>query len=371
MTATTTARPVASKTSSSLHAGRLPRYSELYTLLGALAVVAAVFALLAGNGGFNIVGWLIVSAVVYLLAIAVLSAIAEGRRQAVDRVMRGLVASAFVLALIPLVSLLWTVFSQGITTLTPRFIFGAETSGFNWNTLVTTTVAGAGPALVGTLIITGVATVISLPIGMLTAVWLTEYSKPTSPMRRTITFLVDVMTGIPSIVAGLFAFALFALIVGPKAFSGFSAAVALSVLMIPTVVRSSEEMLKLVPMELREASYALGVTKWRTILKVVLRTAVGGLVTSAVLAIARVIGETAPIYIAAGYTNAINTNPFNGPMSTLAVLSYTGYAFPDQSQPDMSHQEAWGSALLLIFIVVILNLVARLIAAKFAPKARR
>ncbi|MBS1674111.1 MAG: phosphate ABC transporter permease PstA [Actinobacteria bacterium] len=357
--------------SSSLHAGRLPRRSELYTLLGALAVVGAVFALLANRGGFDIVGWIMVSTVVYLVAIATLSAIAEGRRQAVDRVMRGLVVIAFALALIPLVSLLWTVFSQGISSLTPQFIFGTGTSQFDWNTLKTTTVAGAGPALVGTLLITGLASIISLPIGMLTAIWLTEYSSPTSPLRRVITFLVDVMTGIPSIVAGLFAFALFALIMGPKAFSGFSAAVALCVLMIPTVVRSSEEMLKLVPMELREASYALGVTKWRTILKVVLRTSVGGLVTAAVLAIARVIGETAPIYIAAGYTNALNANPFSGPMSTLAVQSYTGIAFPDQSQPEVSHQEAWGSALLLIIIVVILNLVARLIAAKFAPKARR
>ncbi|MFT4211117.1 MAG: phosphate ABC transporter permease PstA [Microbacterium sp.] len=372
MSVTTAARVDTLNRPVSLHAGRLPRRSELYLLIGSFAATAAVFSLFAlGGDGFNVVGWLVTGTILYLVTIGVVSLIAEDRRQATNRVMRGVVTTAFVLALIPLVSLLWTVVAQGITSLTPSFIFGAETSTFDWDTLETTTVAGAGPALVGTLIITGIATVISLPIGMLTAVWITEYATTKSPIRRVITFLVDVMTGIPSIVAGLFAFALFTLIVGPKAFSGFSAAIALCVLMIPTVVRSSEEMLKLVPMELREASYALGVTKWRTIVKVVLRTSVAGLVTAAVLAIARVIGETAPIYIAAGFTSSLNTDPFTGSMSTLAVLSYTGYAFPDQSQPDMSHQEAWGAALLLIIMVVILNLVARLIAARFAPKASR
>jgi len=353
----------------SLTTGRLPKFIDLWVALGAIAVSAIVFASFGAIG--LVAGWLVVGAILYLVAIGVLSHIVEGRRKRTDRIVRGLVVVAFLLAVIPLVSTLWTVIANGAAALSWDFVFGTEHSTFDRETFDTHTVAGIWPAIVGTLIITGIAAVISIPIGLLTAVWLTEYALPSNPVRRTVTFLVDVMTGIPSIVAGLFAFALFTLIEGPGSFSGISAAIALCVLMIPTVVRSSEEMIKLVPLELREASYALGVTKWRTILKVVLRTAVAGLVTGAVLAIARVIGETAPIYIAAGYTSNLNANPGVGPMSTLAVVSYNGYAFPDQSQPDLSHAEAWGSALVLIILVVVLNLVARFIASAFAPRARR
>ena len=162
----------------------------------------------------------------------------------------------------------------------------------------------------------------------------------------------------------------FTLIVGPKAFSGFSASVALSVLMIPIVVRSSEEMLKLVSSELREASYALGVTKFRTITRIVLPTAIAGLVTGIMLAIARVIGETAPIFIAASFTNNFNGNPFNGPQSSLAVQAYANYKFPGTDIP-ASVDSAWGAALLLVILVVILNLIARIIARIFAPKGLR
>jgi len=222
---------------------------------------------------------------------------------------------------------------------------------------------------VGTLEITGIAALISVPIGLLAAIYLVEYALPTSPLRRVVTFLVDVMTGIPSIVAGLFAFALFALLVGPKAFSGLSASVALSVLMIPIVVRASEEMLRLVPTDLREASYALGVTKSLTITKIVLRTAIPGLVTGVVLAVARVVGETAPVFIAASFTNNFNADPFRGPMQTLAVLAYTGYKFPGRDIA-ASNQESWGAALLLVILVIIFIIVARVVARIFAPKSR-
>jgi phosphate transport system permease protein len=178
------------------------------------------------------------------------------------------------------------------------------------------------------------------------------------------------MTGIPSIVAGLFALALFTLLVGPKAFSGFSASVALSVLMIPIVVRSCEEMLRLVPHDLREASFALGVSRFSTIAKIVLPTAIAGIITGVMLAIARVIGETAPIFIAASFTNNFNANPFSGPMQTLPVLSYTGYKFPSQDIV-ASNASAWGAALLLVIVVVILNIIARIVARAFAPKGSR
>ena len=179
--------------------------------------------------------------------------------------------------------------------------------------------------------------------------------------------LVDVMTGIPSIVAGLFAFALFILLFGPSYRSGIGGSVALSLLMIPTVVRSTEEMLRLVPDELREASYALGVPKWRTIAKVVLPTALGGIVTGVVLAISRIIGETAPLLVVAGATDSVNTNLFDGRMTTLPVFIYQQYSI--STEKGLSY--AWGGALVLIAIVMILNVIARIIGRIFAPKTGR
>jgi phosphate transport system permease protein len=349
-----------------LKAGQLPRFAELYALGGALAVSAAFLALI----GFNVVGWLVLAAVVYLVGLGIVSAVVENRRRATDRVVRGLVTVAFLLALAPLLSTLITVIINGVGALNWTFLSHSYSTTFNAQTLKVEITQGALQAIVGTLIITGIAALISIPVGILTAIYLVEYAKPGHWMPRTVTFLVDVMTGIPSIVAGLFAFSLFTLILGPKAFSGFSASVALSVLMIPIVVRSSEEMLKLVSHELREASYALGVSKFLTIVKIVLPTAIAGLVTGVMLAIARVIGETAPIFMAASFTNNFNSNPFSGPMQTLPVMVYTGYKFPGTNVA-ASFASAWGAALLLIIIVVILNLIARIVAKVFAPKGLR
>ena len=186
------------------------------------------------------------------------------------------------------------------------------------------------------------------------------------------------MTGIPSIVAGLFAFALFTIFLGPGAKLGIIAAVALSVLMIPVVVRSCEEMLKLVPNELREASYALGVPKWLTIIKVVLRTSVAGITTGVLLAIARVIGETAPILITAGVSDSINFNLFEGRMMTLPGVHLQPVPAGSGAVPrgvldclvDINFDRAWAAALLLILIVMILNLVGRLVTRWFSPKLR-
>ena len=349
-----------------LTSAQLPRFAELYTLAGALAVSAAVLAMI----GFSIVGWLVLSAVVYLVGLGILSTVVENRRKATDRVVRGLVTIAFLLALIPLVSTLITVIVGGTPALTWDFITKTGGSVFDPKTLKVTVVTGAWQAIIGTLIITGIAALISIPIGIMAASYLVEDAQPKQCMARTVTFLVDVMTGIPSIVAGLFAFSLFTLIVGPKAFSGFSASVALSVLMIPIVIRSTEEMLKLVSSELREASYALGVTKFATIVRIVLPTAIAGIITGVMLAISRVIGETAPIFIAASFTDNFNANPFNGPMQSLAVMVYTNYKFPSQDIAS-SYQSAWGAALLLVILVVILNLVARVVAKVFAPKGLR
>ncbi len=349
-----------------LTTGQLPRFFELYALGGSMLVVAGVFGLM----GFNLVGWLVVSALVYLIAVGVFSSIVENRRKATDRVVRGIVIVAFLLAFIPLVSTLSTVIIRGASSLNLSFITHSTGTTFDATTLKVTVTQGALQSIVGTLEITGIAALMSIPIGLLTAIYLVEYAQPTQWIARTVTFLIDVMTGIPSIVAGLFAFSLFTIILGPKAFSGFSASVALSVLMIPIVVRSSEEMLKLVSSELREASYALGVTKFATITRIVLPTAIAGLVTGIMLAIARVIGETAPIFIAASFTNNFNADPFSGPMNTLAVQAYAGYKFPGTDIP-ASINSAWGAALLLVLLVVILNLIARIVARVFAPKGLR
>jgi phosphate transport system permease protein len=228
-------------------------------------------------------------------------------------------------------------------------------------------------ALQGTLLVTLAATVISVPIGLMTAIYLMEYGRG-KKLARVITFLVDVMTGIPSIVAGLFALALFVLLFGPAFRAGIGGAIALSLLMVPTVVRSAEEMLRLVPSDLREASYALGVPKWRTIVKVVLPTAIGGIVTGVVLAISRVIGETAPLLVTAGYNDSMNGNLFSGRMTTLPVYIFNQYKTPGATALGLhagdppGYARAWGAALVLIVIVMILNLIARVIGKLFAPR---
>jgi phosphate transport system permease protein len=296
---------------------------------------------------------------------------AEPRRRRTDRIMAVLIWGAFVLAMLPLVSLLWTVLFNGAGRISIEFlsysmrgIFGGDPSG------------GIYHAMMGTLIITGWAALISVPIGILVAIYLVEYGR--GALARSVTFFVDVMTGIPSIVAGLVAVSLFTIFFGPGARFGFMGAVALSVLMVPVVVRSCEEMLKLVPNELREASYALGVPKWLTIIRVVLRTSVAGLTTGVLLAVARVIGETAPLLVAVGVTDSINFDAFDGRMMTLPVFIYRQYsqgsatcrAGQENCVADIALQNAWGAALTLIAIVMILNIAGRLVNRWFAPKTR-
>ncbi len=304
------------------------------------------------------------------------------RRAWTDRVMRVLVCVAFAIAMVPLVWLIVTVVQRG----SARFMVNAEGEhSFNIEFLTTTMrgVFGGMPeggilhAMVGTLVITLVAAIISVPLGLLTAIYLVEYAS--GWLKRTITFFVDVMTGIPSIVAGLFAYALFAVTFGPGTKTGLVGAVALAVLMTPVVVRTSEEMLRLVPNELREASLALGVPKWLTVLKVVVRTAFAGLTTGVMLSVARVIGETAPLLIAVGVTDSLNWNPLDGRMMSLPVYIVSEWRKGVQpcNNPDVTcvpvitDYRAWGAAMVLIIIVMLLNLVARLIARYLSPKTGR
>jgi phosphate transport system permease protein len=282
----------------------------------------------------------------------------EGRRKAADRLVTCLVTTAFGIAMIPLVSLVYTVLEKGLARFDGDFF---SNSMFR----VVGEGGGAYHAIAGTLVITALATLISVPIGLMTAIYLVEYGS--GRLKRAITFFVDVMTGIPSIVAGLFAFALFTLLFGNDVRMGVMGAVALSVLMIPVVVRSCEEVLKLVPNELREASYALGVPKWRTVVKVVLPTAIAGLGTGVTLAVARVVGETAPLLITVGLITSTNLNPFDGRMATLPVFAYYQLTQPGTATQAFLDR-AWTAALVLIILVMALNVVARLISRFFAPK---
>ncbi|TGO05675.1 phosphate ABC transporter permease PstA [Serinibacter arcticus] len=278
------------------------------------------------------------------------------RRKRTNAIMATLVTLAFLIALVPLISLLTEVVIRGGSMLTWQFISTDMTGVFG-----DSPDGGVRHAILGTLQITGLATLISAPIGLFAAVYLVEYGH--GRLAKTLTFFVDVMTGIPSIVAGLFAVALFAILIGPAYRSGVMGAIALSVLMIPVVVRSCEEMLKLVPNELREASYALGVPKYLTIIKVVLRTSLAGIVTSIVLAIARVIGETAPLLLTVGIVTSMNTSMLDGRVATLPVFAYSQYS---QDALGVGADRAWGAALVLILIIMILNLVARFISSRFS-----
>jgi phosphate transport system permease protein len=364
---TITTPPPATKApiANTLTTGILPKPVPWILLAVCWVVVGAVFGILlaaGANDSFNIIGTFFFGTVLWVIVNYIVSRSYEGARPAMNRFVTSLVSLAFLVALLPLISLLFTTISNGIPRFDLSFFSGSMRN-------VVGEGGGALHAIVGTLEITGMATLISVPVGLLTAIYLVEYGR--GHLARGITFLVDVMTGIPSIVAGLFAFAFFALILNqPGIRFGFGGAVALSVLMIPVVVRSSEEMLKLVPNELREASYALGVPKWLTIVKVVLPTSLAGITTGVMLAISRVIGETAPLLIIAGFTQSMNYNLFNERMMTLPVFVYTQYA--NQGIPAEAYiDRAWAGALTLVVIVMLLNLVARLVAKIFSPKLGR
>jgi phosphate transport system permease protein len=282
-----------------------------------------------------------------------------GLRRAKDRVATVVIGAAFALAMLPLISLLYEVGKRGIPGLSLEFFTESSRGVINGG--------GAEHAIVGTLVITGVAALISVPIGIMAAIYLTEYG--TGRLRKALTFFVDVMTGIPSIVAGLFAYALFEIFFGPGIRLGVMGSVALSVLMIPIVIRSAEEVLKIVPNHLREAAYALGTPKWKTITKIVLPTAFAGLVTGVMLATARIIGETAPLLVTTGVIDSLNSDPFNGRMQNLAVYAYNEYRSPGVMK-QASYDRAWAAALTLIAIVMILNVAARFVYRRYKTEIR-
>ncbi|HET9593876.1 MAG TPA: phosphate ABC transporter permease PstA [Solirubrobacterales bacterium] len=336
--------------------GSLPRWGTWAVVGGSAAAVAAV---LLASGVFTVALTLVFGTLLSALVLYVWSRVVEGPRRAKDRLMTLTIAAAFGLAMIPLFSLIFEVAKRGIPGLSLEF-FTEDARGVVGG-------GGAAHAIMGTLIITAVASVISVPIGIMAAIYLTEYGE--GRLRRALTFFVDVMTGIPSIVAGLFAYALFEIFLGPGIRLGVMGSVALSVLMIPIVIRSAEEVLKIVPDHLREAAYALGTPKWKTITKIVLPTAFAGLVTGVMIAIARIIGETAPLLVTTGVVDSMNTDPFNGRMQNLAVYAYNEYRSPGVMK-QASYDKAWAAALTLIAIVMILNIAARLVYRRYKTEIR-
>jgi phosphate transport system permease protein len=280
-------------------------------------------------------------------------------RKAKNALATALVTAAFVVAVVPLLWLLYTVVSRGYSALLAsewwltslRGLYPQDPSG------------GMYHALYGSVVQGVVCAIIAVPIGIFTAIYLVEYGK--GRLARTVTFMVDILSGVPSIVAALFIFALWISIFGfPK--SAFAVSLALVLLMLPIVVRSTEEMLRLVPDELREASYALGVPKWKTIVKIVIPTAFSGMVTGMMLATARVLGETAPVLVLVGYSRSINHNVFDGNMASLPLLIMNELNNPEAA----GAMRVWGAALTLILLVMFFNLVAAVISRFSAIKTK-
>ncbi|MFI5758951.1 phosphate ABC transporter permease PstA [Streptomyces sp. NPDC051569] len=347
--------PPAGGNRKSLSQRALPKWAPAGFAAAGIVVGAGIGA---AAGLDSKVQWGLLSVLAFLVISYTVTSAVENQRQAKDRLATSVVWVCFIVAVVPLFSLLWTTISRGVKVLDGYFLSHsmAGVPGFE---------AGGGVyhAIIGTLEQVGIATAISAPLGLLTAVYLVEYGK--GALAKAVTFFVDVMTGIPSIVAGLFILSI-VLMLGLQP-SGLLGALALTILMIPVVVRSTEEMLKLVPNELREAALALGVPKWRVILKVVLPTAIGGISTGVMLAIARIAGETAPIILLVFGSQLINGNPFQGAQSSLPFYIYEQYRVGSEA----SYDRAWAAALVLIAFVMILNLVARGIARWKAPKTGR
>ncbi len=331
---------------------RTRRLSPAVAVAGAAAAVAltaAVFAVtpFAGTAEFVIV------AVIAVLAVVIgLSWRTEGRRRAVNRLVTTGAVLSFLIALVPLVAVLGYTVSRGLKRLSPNFLSHSmggigtlEASG------------GVYHSVIGTLEQVGLASIIAIPLGLLVSIYITEYGH--GRLASSLRFFIDVMTGVPSIVAGLFVFAFWVLGLH-QGFSGFAAAMSLAILMLPVVVRTAEEMIRLVPDDLREASYALGVPKWRTIVSIVLPTALTGITTGVLLAVARVTGETAPLLLTASGLDYIHFNPFSGAQSALPLFVFQ----QTQSAFNVAIDRAWAGALTLILIVVALYVTARLLTRR-------
>jgi phosphate transport system permease protein len=280
------------------------------------------------------------------------------RRRITNNAATAFFVASFIGALVPLVWVLSVVLARGWYAVTRSGWWTHSLRGV----LPDEFAGGVYHAIYGTLVQAGVAGLMSVPLGLMTAVFLVEY--PTGRLVRVTTFMVDVLAGVPSIVAALFIFSLWIATLGFQQ-SSFAVSLALVLLMLPVVVRSTEEMLRLVPDDLREASYALGVPKWKTIVWIVIPIAMPGIVSGVLLSVARVIGETAPVLVLVGYSRSINYDIFHGNMASLPLLIYTELTNPEHA----GFLRIWGAALSLIIVVAVMNLLAGLF--RFMSTRRR
>ena len=283
----------------------------------------------------------------------------SGRRKATDNFAKVIIYLCMTLAIVPLVFVLWELISKGLPPVLNVEWWTEDMLG----TMYHQDGGGALHAIVGTFVQTVLASVIAIPIGIFTAIYLVEYSRG-GWLGRVTTFMVDILSGVPSIVAALFIYAAWITVLGFER-SGLAVAWSLLLLMIPIVVRNTEEMLRVVPMDLREASYALGVPKWKTILRIVLPTALSGIATGIMLSIARIMGESAPVLILVGTTPALKWDPSGGPMSSLPLMMLDMYKAG--LNPNVL-DKMWGAAFTLVLLIAILNVGARVISAKFSIK---
>jgi phosphate transport system permease protein len=293
-------------------------------------------------------------------------------RKVRDKLATALMVMAFLVAFIPLLFILWTVVSKGASVIRADWFtkdipdvgsaaaagnadaFGISPDAFQ----VAKPVYGMLPAMVGTLLVTGVAALLAIPLGILGAVYLNEYGKK-GRFARALRFFTDVMTGVPSVIMGIFLYTVFVVPQGTSGRSAIAGALSLACLMLPIVVRATEEMLRLVPNSLREASAALGTRTWRTTVGVVLPAALPGVTSGCMLAIARAAGETAPILLTVGSTRFVNWS-LGGVNTTLSREIYA-----NATQPG-GEALAWGAALTLIAVVLVMTLLARFVTSKFA-----
>lgn len=283
----------------------------------------------------------------------------KGSRKTGDKFATVLIYACMALALVPLVWVLYEVITRGL----PSILSAEWWTTSQLGVTVSSDSGGVAHAIIGTLVQAVVTSLITVPFGIFVAIYLVEYAG-NSRLGKITTFMVDILSGVPSIVASLFIYSMWVVMFGMSR-SGFAVSLALMLLMLPIVVRNTEEMLRVVPADLREASYALGVPKWKTIAKIVLPTALSGIVTGIMLAIARVMGESAPMLILVATSRIITWNPFGQSQSSLPLFMLDMYK---AGNTGAAFDKMWGAALTLVLIIAFINIVARVISAKFSVK---
>ena len=327
--------------------------SDLRRRLVVIVVAAVVAAALYSVTGLDgILGWYVAFGLSSVIAVA-LQSFWLGRKSAPDRIASAIITFGFATVVIPWLSLVWTVVSRGWRAIYPGF--------FTQDMLVNSmddplNMGGISHAIVGTCVIVGVATLVAAPLGIVAAVYVVEIN---GRAARLVRFLTQAMSGVPSIVAGLFIYSTIVIAVTHKN-NGLAGSLALAILMLPTVARTSEEVLKVVPREIRDSSYALGATQLRTTLRVVLPTVRSGLITATILGIARVAGETAPLLLTSQYALRLSTNMFDSTMASIPTYVFGAL----RTGTDLSLARAWGGALVLIVLIVTLSVIARLFAGR-------